>query len=273
MRDLRGRHVLLTGASRGIGAYVARALAGRGARLTLVARSKDELEAVAAEVRGLGAEAVALSADLARREELARLVEAAERGAGPVDVLVNNAGIEIAGHYAALDEEAIVKLLDVNLRAPMLLTRKVLPGMLARRWGHVCNVSSLAGKVGTPFNEPYSASKFGLSGFTESMRITYAGSGVGFSSVCPGFVREAGMHARTVATGVVEPRLVGATTPEAVARAMLRAIEGDVPEILVTPGPMRPLLAASALSPRLTDWAARVMGVRDFFARTVAARS
>jgi short-subunit dehydrogenase len=157
--------IVVTGASRGIGAALAIELAARGHALVLVARDAEALVAVS-ERTGGGEVVVADLADLDALAPVARTIEAG----GPIDVLVNNAGIDQTGEFAALDPTAIARLLTVNLTAPLLLTRAVLPEMLRRGAGHVVNVSSLSGTNTVPGLVPYSASKAGLSHATGVLR-------------------------------------------------------------------------------------------------------
>ncbi len=130
------------------------------------------------------------------------------------------------------------------------------------------NISSLAGKVGLPYNEPYAATKAGLVGLTKSLRAEYRGTGVSASVVCPGFV-EAGMYQRwRDQTGRVAPRILGRSSPEAVGRAVVHAIERDVPEVLVNPGPTRLLVTLAELSPALAEKVVRRLGVAKWFRTT-----
>ena len=181
-----------------------------------------------------------------------------------MDVLVNNAGIERGVAYDRIPLEAIDRVIEVNLTAPMVLTRLLLPQMLERGGGHIVNIASVAGLVGTPYNEVYSATKHGLMGFTRSLRITAVGEGypVGASSVCPGFVADAGMYEdMRKETQVDAPALLGTVAPERVADAVVRAIINDVPEIVVNARPMMPLRLAATLFPRFADWFAQKSGV------------
>ena len=271
MRILAGQVVLLTGASGGLGTYMAQAFAARKVKLALVAHPGIDLEGLRKSVADSGAEAIALTSDLrdpARRREM---LAAVRSRLGPIDILVNNAGVEFNSAYHDLGEDQIGEVLSVNLKAPMILTRLVLPEMLERRRGHIVNISSLAGKCGPAFQEPYAATKAGLVAFTQSLRATYRGSGVGASVIVPAFV-EAGIYARLKAkSGCAAPTLLTGCSPEQVARAVLRSIEGDVPEIIVSRYPIRPVLALSALSPRLGDWITARMGVNNFFRRAAEA--
>jgi short-subunit dehydrogenase len=159
-----GARVVVTGASRGIGAALAADLAGRGARVVLVARSAEALDKVAAELGG-----EAFPADLADSSAIEALVRSIETD-GPIDVLVNNAGVDLTGDLVNLADNEIAQLLAVNLCAPMLLCRAVIPGMQRRGHGHIVNVSSLAGTNAIRGLAPYSASKAGLSHFTAALR-------------------------------------------------------------------------------------------------------
>jgi uncharacterized protein len=236
--QIQGSTVLLTGATGGIGRAIAHALDARGARLLLSGRRADALE----QLRGsLGGEAECLPVDLADPRGAAELVT----GAGSVDVLVANAGLPASGPLDDFTPEQIDRALDVNLRAPMQLTRALLPPMVERRRGHLVFVSSLAGKAASVGSSLYSATKFGLRGFAAGLREDLHGSGVGVTVVFPSFIDEAGMFAET---DVELPSWVGTRTPGHVAAAVVRGIERGRAEIDVAPLNLRvgTLLAAVA---------------------------
>lgn len=264
MRDLTGLNVVLTGASRGIGPHIAEALAREQTNLVLASRSQDELDAVAGRLSGLGIKAAAVPTDVSDRSSIESLVEQSSKLLGSIDVLVNNAGIEMTSSYDELQPDEIARVIEVNLIAPMLLTRLVLPGMLERGRGHIVNVASLAGKAGIPYQAPYSASKGGLIRFTQSLRAEYAGRGVSASVICPGFV-DSGMYQRANDMGVKAPAMTGVSKVEKVAKAVVDAIRHDRVEAIVNPTPMRPLLAAAELFPSLSEGIVRRMGVNDMF--------
>jgi short-subunit dehydrogenase len=267
VRDLSGRVALLTGASRNIGALTARALADQGMRLVLAARGGSEIEVVAADLRQRGCRVLVVPTDVADPASLESLVERARAELGSIDVLVNGAGTIAVAAYDTLDAAQIEAELRVNLAAPMLLTRLVLPEMLARGSGHVVNIASLAGKLGLPYAETYCATKGGLIAFTSALRAAYRSSGVGASVVSPGFVRGAGMyHRMQEETMVRTPFLFGSSPPEKVADAVVRAIRLDLPEVVVNPMPVRPLLALQELFPRLIQGLLPRIG-GDTFAR------
>ena len=264
--ELEGRNVVITGASRGLGRHIARALAAEKAHLVLAARSAGELEATAIDARAAGAEVRIVPTDVARRADLENLVAAA----GEVDVLVNNAGIETPWEFHRIPLEEMERMLHVNLVSAMTLARFLLPGMLERQRGHIVNMASVAGKAGPPLSETYAVTKAGLIGFTQSLRASYYGTGVSASAICPGFITEAGMFAdRAARDGVTPPRLLGSSTPENVARAVVRAIRRDLPEVLVTPGPARLMAATSQLFPRLPGWIIRRTHLREMYRRSM----
>lgn len=252
------KHVLLTGASRGIGVHIAQALAAEGFRLSLVARSSDGLQKTAERVQRLGAQVHVIAADLLSADDRARALQEAEAAFGPVDVLVNNAGIYQPAHLETRDDASIEQELQLNLHALIYLSKAVLPSMRQRRSGTIINMSSLAGLVGAAYSEVYSATKFGVIGFTRAMRATLAQEGeshIKVVSICPGYVSEVGMFEDYAAQYQLEPPAwVGTSHPDAVAAAVLEALETTRPELIVNPGPVRLSLSLGALFPRLMEW-------------------
>lgn len=248
---------------------MARALAKTGANLALAAFPGAGLEEVRKESEKLGVRAVVLPLDLREPSQREQLVADTRAKFGPVDILVNNAGVEFTAAYHDLTVQNIRETIAVNLEAPMVLSRLVLPEMLSRKQGHIVNISSLAGKSGPAFQEPYAATKAGLLGFTSSLRATYRGSGVSASAVVPGFV-EAGIYADLKErAGIAAPALLGTSPPEKVAQAVLKVIEDDLPEIIINPLPVRPLLAFTTLFPKVGEWVSDKTGANDFFRRVV----
>lgn len=268
-----GDTVLLTGASGGLGTLMTRALADLKVKLALVAHPGTRLNALKEEVKDRADKVVAISSDLRDPVQRREMLQQVWKDLGPIDLLINNAGIEFTSRYHDLSEENICDVLKVNLEAPMILSRLVLPDMLEKKRGHIVNISSLAGKGGTAFQEPYSASKAGLNSFTASFRGTYRGTGVSASAVVPGFV-EAGIYTKIKErTGLSAPALLVTSEPNAVTRAVLRAVENDLPEVIVNSLPVRPLLAFSALFPSAGEWAIRQTGANDYFERVVEVES
>jgi short-subunit dehydrogenase len=275
MKIRHGDVALVTGASRGIGKHIALALARRGMDLVLAARSQDGLDAVAAEVRAAtGVTVSTLTVDLRDRAQAATLVARAEQAAGRVDVLVNNAGMEATLRPDVADLDELAALTDVNLLAPMVLTRMVLPGMIERGRGHVVNVASVAGLIAVAYQEPYNATKFGLVGFTRALRMSAQDRnwGVSASAICPGFMTGDGMFADMQSEfGIVAPKTAAAMPVELTGAAVTKAIEKDLPEVIIMRGPTRVMVALSYVAPRLFE---RIVGKLDFAApfRTIVDR-
>lgn len=178
------RVVLITGSSRGIGAAIARALQARGAHVLLHGRDVDQLSAVAA---GLGAKTLAV--DLCSADAADRLAEQAREVYGHVDALVHCAGVGWCGETIRMDDARVAELIDVNLRAPIALTHRLLPQMLESGGGHVCFIASIAGLVGVAREAVYSATKSALVTYADSLRLELDRHGVGISVVSPGAVR------------------------------------------------------------------------------------
>jgi short-subunit dehydrogenase len=256
---------LVTGASRGIGVHIVRALAARGTKLVLAARSAPGLRAVATEAEAAGAEVLVVPTDLGEPDSLAALVDAAHSRFGRVDLLVNNAGVEGSYFFAEAALERLEWTIRINVTAPIALARLVLPGMIERDRGHILNVASLAGMGPTAFGEAYGASKHAMIGFTSALRASLQtqGSQVSASAVCPGFVSEVGMFADKQAEQpeIRPPVFLGTSRPQKVAAAVLRATESNLPTVIVNPGLIRITLAVALLFPRLGEWLGRVLDV------------
>jgi short-subunit dehydrogenase len=261
MKDLQGKTAIVTGASRGIGPYIAKALAGRGVRLALAARSADKLDETRAACEAAGAKAIAVATDVTSLDDLRRLVEVTERELGPVDVLVNNAGIEVTLAVVDYTLDQVDAIVRTNLSAPIWLTKLVLPGMIARKRGAIVQISSMSGKSATAYNAIYAATKHGLNGFTSSLALELDGTGVTAGVVCPAFVGDAGMWANT---GEKAPRIMREVSPKKVVAAVIRVIANGGEE-LVTPGPIKPLLAMQELMPGISKSIAKRMGIVDVF--------
>ena len=266
--ELRGKVGILTGASRGIGVFLAEALARKGVDLALAARSAEDLESTAKVVRDLGVRAITVPTDVTKREDLETLIARTTEELGPPDLLVNNAGVEHYDYFEEADLDGIESLIKTNLIAAEWLTRLALPEMVRRRSGHIVNIASVAGKTAAPYNTVYSSSKHGLVGFSWSLREEMKRYGIGVSVVNPGYVGDAGMF-HDWSRGEKPPGLIKTVTPQKVADETIAAIEKDKPEVMVTTGLARIVDIFHAISPKLTTAIARRTGNYGFLERGV----
>ncbi len=217
----------------------------------LSARRADVLERLASEL-----DARVVVADLADAGDVERLAVEA----GPVDVLVANAGLPAAGEVGDYSVEQIDRALDVNLRAPIVLSRALMAGMVERRRGQLVFISSLSGKFATPGSALYSGTKSGLRAYATSLRQDLHGTGVGVSTIFPGPIRGVGMWAEG---GATPPPGVGTRTPQDVANAVLRAIERDKGEVGVASLVARSGSALAQVVPSLAAAFNRVGGAKQ----------
>jgi NAD(P)-dependent dehydrogenase (short-subunit alcohol dehydrogenase family) len=216
LHPLSRKVALVTGAGRGIGRAIALGLANSGAAVALVARTREEIERVAEEIRNAGGSALAVPADVSQQAQVEAAVRATGLEFGPVDILVNNAGNNILGRFMQQDSDEWWSHLEVNLRGPYRLCRAVVPAMVERRWGRIVNIASASGKVGVMYSTAYCSAKHALIGFTRSLALEVAESGVTVNAVCPGFVETK----LTEATFQQRADFAG-TTREAVKKAIM----------------------------------------------------
>ena len=186
--ELRGKGAVITGGGRGIGAAAARLLAEAGANVVLAARSREQLETTADELRQAGHRAFAVPCDVTDPQQVATLAANAAEHLGTVDVLVNNAGIAHSAPLKAITLEQWNRLFAVNVTGTFLCAQAFLPGMLERGWGRIVNVASIAGKMGAPYISAYAATKHAVVGFTRALGAEVASRGVTVNAVCPGYV-------------------------------------------------------------------------------------
>lgn len=246
--QIRGSTVLLTGATGGIGQAVARELHRQGAALVVSGRNANLLDEL---VRELDARAV--RADLSRREDVERLAA----DAGPVDILVANAALQGGGRLERYDIPELDTVLDVNLRAPIVLARLLMGPMVEHGRGQIVFMSSQNGKVATPRASLYNATKFGLRGFAHALRADLHETGVGVSVISPGFIRDAGIFARS---GAKLPPWLGTRSPQDVAAAVVDAVERNRAEVDVAPLRMKLGSAFAGVAPELFATATRMTG-------------
>ena len=247
--NIQGKRVLLTGATGGIGHAIAHELKRQGAQLLLSGRQESALSALAAELGG----AECFVADMASDADIERLLASV----GTVDILVANAGLPGTDNITEYSWQQIDACLDVNLRAPILLARGLIPGMIERGEGHLLFISSVAGKVASPLSSLYSASKFGLRGFADCLRMDLHGSGVGVSTIYPGMIRDAGMFANS---GASIPAGAPSNTADDVAKAVTKAILHNRASIDVTGFVIKMGIHLAHFSPSLNGRMQRLAG-------------
>jgi short-subunit dehydrogenase len=241
--ELSGRTALLTGATGGLGRAIATALAERGAALLLSSRKADELERLAANLPGDGHRAI--PSDLAEEGAALKLID----DAGPLEMLVANAGLPASGRLEGFTQEEIGRALRVNLEAPVRMARELIPAMQERGGGHLVFVSSISGKVSTARASLYAATKFGLRGFALCLREDLRDTGVGVSVITPGAISGAGMFADS---GAKAPPGLGTGKPEQVAAAVVEAIERNRAEISVAPRRQRAVARLAMMAPEIS---------------------
>lgn len=240
----RGKVTVITGASRGIGRAVAIAARAKGANVGLIARSESDLETALKECGGHGALAVA---DVGDKAQLRSAITQLEAELGPTDILVANAGIGAFGAFADVTDDEIAALVAVNVLGTIHTIRAVVPGMIERRRGHIVTMASIAGRIGTPFEALYAATKFAGVGLTEALAVELAPYGIGVSLVNPGPVATHFGEARGHVYDRKSPKPVAA---EVVAEAVLRAVEKNALEQYV-PRWLRPAVITRHLLPSL----------------------
>ncbi len=253
--QLDGAHVLITGASRGIGAAMARSFAASGAKVSVAARSVDALAAVATDIGG-----TSFAVDLLDPSAVDALIPRVEAAVGPVDVLVNNAGVETTEWLRLQDPQGIRDAVRLNLEVPMVLTRAVLPGMLTRGSGSLVYTSSLAGTASFPAMTVYSGTKGGLTNFAGSVRLELRDTPLRVTLVAAGPVDtdmwdrlESRQHVVPILRRLNALHLIPKTSPEVLARRTVAAVRHDRRHVRVP----RRLLATYWLgeSPRrITEW-------------------
>jgi len=253
---LEGKVVAITGAARGIGLATARALAKVGARVGL---GDLDGELAGREAASIGELAAGFEVDVSDERSFQAFVEAVEGRLGPIDVLINNAGIMPIGPFLEESGQLAQKVLDVNVMGPLLGMKAVLPGMCSRGSGHIVNVASAAGKAPVPGGITYAASKAALISVTESARVEFADAGIDFTCVIPSFTNT------ELIAGTSGSQSMPTIEPEDVAQAILRGLEGSKLDVYV-PGSLGPIFKMlPMLGRRLRDYLYRRSGSYRLF--------
>lgn len=269
-RRIAGSRVLITGASQGIGRALAQQAANTGARVLAVARSADLLDELVQQVRAEGGFVEGVLGDITQPADRRRMVEAAQRYCGGLDILINNAGIGATGHFADVAPERLRKIMEVNFFALAETTRVFLPMLKQGNRPAVVNISSIAGKRGIPARSEYSASKFAVQGFSEALRAEVAKDGIDVLVVCPGLTQTNFSQNMLEQKALIKMDHLRGMTADEVAQQALRAIERGSNEVCLSfKGKL--LVLVSRFFPRLADRIAR-RKVRELFADEMHAR-
>lgn len=252
---LRGKVILITGASSGFGEEAARLFASEGCRVVLAARRLEKLQELAADIQSQGGEAIAIPVDLNEPAEIKVMVQTALDLYQRIDILFNNAGFGSLDWFENLDPQRdIDTLIRVNLVGTMLVTRAVLPDMIDRGSGHIINMSSVAGLIASPLISTYSASKYGVRAFTDSLRREVAPLGVKVSGIYPGPAgTEFGLHLRKNKIRDTINRLDVRMTSGYVARRVVQVAKHPR-RSLVIPWWFNIILTFDTLFPVVVDW-------------------
>ena len=255
-----GKSVLITGGSRGLGLTIARRLAREGARLALLARDEEELAEACRELNGLGAEAISVPCDLLDRGQSLGAIETVLDRFGAIDVLINNAGIIEVGPLENMRRQDFEKAMELHLWAPFNLMQQTIPHMRRAGGGRIVNISSIGGKVAVPHMAPYSASKFALTGLSDSVRAELARDGIKVTTVTPGVMRT-GSHVHAKFKGKHGAEYTwfafSATMPftavnaERAANSIVQACRRGQSSLIIGL-PARLMIAGNALFPSLT---------------------
>jgi 3-oxoacyl-[acyl-carrier protein] reductase len=224
--DLNGHTALVTGASRGIGAAIAIALAEAGAKVAVNYRERaDQADAVAARIRGMGGRAITIGADVSQAGAVANMTEQVASALGPIDVLVNNAGIAIVRGIDDLSESDFDATIAINLKSAFLCTQAVLPAMRAKKWGRIVNISSGAARGAGAIGVHYNASKAGMEGLTRGYAARLVKEGITVNAVAPSLIETDMMRGRSdLALNIPLGRL---GRPDEVAQAVLMVLGND----------------------------------------------
>ena len=263
MKVRPGQVALITGASRGLGVYMAKTFAARDVNLVLAARSTEALESLCAELETTGIRAVVVQTDMSRAADVTALYTKAKQAFGQIDYVINNAGIELVNNYLNLSPEDVQWVMDVNLTGPMLLSQLALADMYERDAGHIVNIASAAGYFPPPYSETYSATKAGLIAFTLSLRssIRLDNKHVGASVMAPGYMDDAGMYVNMVEVAEPVPWFVGSLPAQDLADAVIRVIERDAPLKLLMPYVPTFLKLVQIAAPRVFEAVALRLGI------------
>ena len=252
--NIKNKNVLITGASRGIGRYITKAIAKHGGNVALLALPSDLklLQDLEKELVPFNIRVKYFVADLSDCKQLNDVIENISKKFGKIDILISNAAIESVGAFEHQTEQIIMNSIAVNLTTPILLSKKLLPKMLSQKSGHIVLISSYAGKIGSPYQSVYSATKAGLTKWTLGMKRELNGSGVSLSVISPSYVSKSGMYSDILNKSndkLNTPKIAGEVTPQRVADAVIHSISKNKTDIIVGSPFLRIFAAINELMP------------------------
>jgi short-subunit dehydrogenase len=265
---LQGKTVLITGGSRGLGLALAREFGAQGTRLAICGRATESLERAAASLRNMGVEVLAIPCDVTDQESVRDMLDRVQDRYGPVDVLINNAGVIEVGPAITMSLADYQEAMATNFWGMLHPTLSVLPQMRARRAGRIVNITSIGGKLGIPHLLPYSASKFAAVGFSQGLRAEVAADGIKVVTVCPGLMRTGsprnaifrGQHRSEYAWFSISDALPGLSiSAEKAARRIVAGCRRGDAEVLF-PITARAAAVVNAVAPGVT---ARILAAAD----------
>jgi len=256
--EIKNKTVLITGASRGIGCYIVNAIAKHRGNIALLALPSDLalLQNQEEKLMRLNVTAKSFTADLSDSQQISAVIKEISKEFGEIDIFISNAAIESIGIFEQQTEQVLEKTIAVNLLAPMLITKKLLPQMLSKKSGHIVTISSFAGKLGSPYQSVYSATKAGLNKWILGMKREFKGSGVSFSTISPNYVSNTGMYAdvlQKTSENLRTPKIAGEVTPQKVANAVVRSILKDKTDKIVGSPLLRAVSALNELTPNFVS--------------------
>jgi NAD(P)-dependent dehydrogenase (short-subunit alcohol dehydrogenase family) len=255
IRKLSGTTAVITGATSGIGRETAREFARAGSKVVIAGRRKERLQEIQAEIEATGAQALAVTTDVADQAQVEALIEKAVAQFGRVDVLVNNAGVAIASGFEEMPMEDFRRLMEVNFWGAVYACRATVPQMRKQRGGGVIlNVSSIFGKRGMPFETAYCASKFALAGFSEALRAELMSEGIDVCTIYPGAVETEIFDAAANSTGLEVPAFVPKFPAKQMARLIVQTARFPQPEV-VAAFDAQAINIANTFAPALVDFA------------------
>jgi len=266
---IKNKNVLITGVSRGVGRYIAYAIARQGGNVALLALPSDSecLQRLENQLVQFNVTVKSFTVDLSDKQQISDVIKKIPNEFGMIDIFISNAAIESVGIFEHQTEQVLEKTIAVNLLAPILVAKKLLPNMLSKKSGHVVVISSFAGKLGSPYQSVYSATKAGLNKWALGMKRELKGSGVSFSAISPNYVSTAGMYANVLQKAsekLTTPKIAGEVTPQKVANIVVRSILKDTADKVVGSPLLTVVSALNEVIPEVISSMLEIFGIPQY---------